>query len=143
MENKKENIEKGKENMDKNEQIPQVLNNAKKNAVKVTTKLYPLPDKNSKGYYIGDYRIQIDSKQLPFSSFDQVDLLLNNLFKTMKNESLDDEDPKKVANNDVIAVFEKEHIFEPIRAKGGQYKIRGKKSRGKLSKNRKTKKNKK
>jgi hypothetical protein len=66
------------------------------NQIDVTTKIYPFvgKDKNRKGYYIGDYKIVIDSSNpdstidLPFTNFDQVDHLVYNLYnyaKTRKN----------------------------------------------------------
>jgi len=115
-----------------------------KTAVKITSKLYPIPYKNTRGYYIGDYTLQIDSKQLPMSNIDQVDFMLNKLFQNMKNENLAEDDPKRVPNNDIIPVYKKEYIFEPIRAaakKGGSRKNISNKKKGKKisNKNKSTK----
>jgi hypothetical protein len=55
----------------------------------ITTKLYPVPYVNGKGYRIGNFNVLIDKRKLPFSSFDQVDHFLYNLFdyvKTPKNK---------------------------------------------------------
>jgi hypothetical protein len=52
----------------------------------IKLKLYPIPYVNDKGYRIGNYHIEFDTKNnpLPFSSFDQVDHFLINLFKYAK-----------------------------------------------------------
>jgi len=60
------------------------------NQIDVTTKVFPFigKDKNRKGYYIGNYKIVINSDDLPFSNFDQVDHMIYNLYnyaKTRKN----------------------------------------------------------
>jgi hypothetical protein len=51
----------------------------------ITTKLYEIPYVNGKGYKIGKYHVVIDKKNLPFSSFDEIDHFLNNLFDYVKN----------------------------------------------------------
>jgi hypothetical protein len=53
-------------------------------------KIYPFigKDRNRKGYYIGNYKIVINSEDLPFTNFDQVDHMIYNLYnyaKTRKN----------------------------------------------------------
>jgi len=104
-----------------------------KTVVKIVSKLYPIPYKNGRGYYIGDYTVQMDAKQLPMSSIDQVDFMLNKLFHTMKNENLAEDDPKRVPNNDIIPFYKKEIVFEPIRAvakKGGSKNKSSRKKRG-------------
>lgn len=60
------------------------------NQIDVTTKVFPFigKDRNRKGYYIGNYKIVINSEDLPFSNFDQVDHMIYNLYnyaKTRKN----------------------------------------------------------
>jgi hypothetical protein len=52
----------------------------------IKLKLYPVPYVNNQGYRIGNYHIEFDTKNspLPFSSFDQVDHFLINLFKYAK-----------------------------------------------------------
>jgi hypothetical protein len=60
------------------------------NQIDVTAKVYPFigKDKNRKNYYIGNYKIVLNSNDLPFSNFDQVDHMIYNLYnyaKTRKN----------------------------------------------------------
>jgi hypothetical protein len=52
----------------------------------IKLKLYSIPYVNDKGYRIGNYHIEFDTKNspLPFSSLDQVDHFLINLFKYAK-----------------------------------------------------------
>ena len=58
--------------------------------IEVTTKLYPFIGKgpNRKGYHIGNYKVFVNTDDLPFSDFDQVDHFIHNLYnyaKTRKN----------------------------------------------------------
>jgi len=46
----------------------------------ISSKLYSVPYVNGKGYRIGNYIVYINKDKLPFSSFDQVDNFLINLF---------------------------------------------------------------
>jgi len=54
----------------------------------ITTRLYGLPYVNNQGYKIGNYVITINKDKLPFSSTDQVDHFLLNLFDYVKNVGL-------------------------------------------------------
>jgi hypothetical protein len=85
-----------------------------KSAVKIIAKMYPTQYKNSQGYYIGDYRVMIDSEKFPATSFDKVDLMLNSLFKDMINGNLKENDPDKIDSKDLIPSYETEFVFEPI-----------------------------
>ena len=76
--------------------------------------MYPTQYKNSQGYYIGDYRVMIDSEKFPATSFDKVDLMLNSLFKDMINGNLKEDDPMKIESKDLIPSYETEFVFEPI-----------------------------
>lgn len=81
----------------------------------ITTKLYPLPYVNSKGYRIGNFLVKINKKNLPFSSFDQVDLFLVNLFNYAKKAPKDKKEPG-VFNKDFLKNHK--HIitqFKPIK----------------------------
>uniref|UniRef100_A0A6C0JG91 Uncharacterized protein n=1 Tax=viral metagenome TaxID=1070528 RepID=A0A6C0JG91_9ZZZZ len=51
----------------------------------ITTKLYGVPFVNNQGYKIGNYIVLINKDKLPFSSTDQVDHFLFNLFAYVKN----------------------------------------------------------
>jgi hypothetical protein len=69
-------------------------------------KAYPLPYVNNQGFRWGNFMIQIDHSKLPFSSTDQVDLYLMNLFNYVKkapNNKLDRKEFNKqfLKNNDV------------------------------------------
>lgn len=85
-----------------------------KSAVKIIAKMYPTQYKNSQGYYIGDYRVMIDSEKFPATSFDKVDLMLNSLFKDMINGNLKEDDLRKIDSKDLIPSYETEFEFEPI-----------------------------
>lgn len=48
--------------------------------IDVVSKVFPLPFVNSKGFRIGDYKISVDTTNLPFTPIDQVNHYLYNLF---------------------------------------------------------------
>lgn len=89
------------------------------NDVKITTKIYPMKYKNRKGFQIGNMKIKFDTKNAPFTSRDQVDLYLNELFSYIKWASTkkhpDDEsveDMKKTIH-DFLKAKKIEHVFSP------------------------------
>jgi hypothetical protein len=51
-----------------------------KSHIEVTSKVFPTPFVNSKGFRIGDYKVAIDTTALPFTNTDQVNHYLYNLF---------------------------------------------------------------
>lgn len=73
------------------EEIESELNAVKPlGKISVTSKIAPFigKDNNRKGYHIGDYKILVDTNELPFTNFDQVDHFIYNLFdyvRTRKN----------------------------------------------------------
>jgi len=83
----------------------------------INLKLYPVPYVNNQGYRIGNYHIEFDTKKspLPFSSFDQVDHFLINLFdyakKVPKNKK-----PTKDFNEQFFKHKKKKLVlFKPIK----------------------------
>jgi hypothetical protein len=83
----------------------------------INLKLYPVPYVNNQGYRIGNYHIEFDTKKspLPFSSFDQVDHFLINLFdyakKVPKNKK-----PTKDFNKQFFKYkYKKLVLFKPIK----------------------------
>ena len=85
----------------------------------IKLKLYSIPYVNDKGYRIGNYHIEFDTKNspLPFSSFDQVDHFLINLFKYAKEVP-----NNKLATADFNKKFFKHYpkkvvLFKPIKYK--------------------------
>jgi len=48
--------------------------------VDITSKVYPTPFDNSKGFRIGDFKVAVDTTALPFTNTDQVNHYLYNLF---------------------------------------------------------------
>lgn len=89
------------------------------NDVKITTKIYPMKYKNRKGFQVGNMKIKFDTKNAPFTSSDQVDLYLNELFSYIKWASTkkhpDDEtveDMKKTIH-DFLKAKKIEHVFSP------------------------------
>ena len=85
----------------------------------IKLKLYSIPYVNDKGYRIGNYHIEFDTRNnpLPFSSFDQVDHFLINLFKYAKEVPNKD---KKLTTEQFNKKFFKHHkknvvLFKPIK----------------------------
>jgi hypothetical protein len=89
------------------------------NDVKITTKIYPMKYKNRKGFQVGNMKIKFDTKNAPFTSSDQVDLYLNELFSYIKWASTkkhpDDETVKdmKKTIHDFLKAKKIEHVFSP------------------------------
>jgi len=94
----------------------------------IKVKLYPVPYVNNQGYRIGNYHITFDNKNspLPFSSIDQVDHFLINLFKYAK-EVPNNKDPTKDFNKKFFKGYERNVVlFKPIKyRKQKQEKIGG------------------
>jgi len=122
------------------------------------TKIYPIPFVNSKGFRIGNYRILINKNNLPFSSTDQIDHYLLNLFNYVKRAPTEDvstPEKRKKFNNEFFKYFTiHEDVNTPIPIKyvkqtaddnnisGGYYKkTKVRKSRGKKSIKNRTRKN--
>jgi len=83
----------------------------------IKLKLYPVPYVNNQGYRIGNYHIEFDTKNspLPFSSFDQVDHFLINLFKYAKKVP-NNKEPTVDFNKKFFKHYKKEVVlFKPIK----------------------------
>ena len=111
------------------------------NDVETTTKIYPTTYRNRKGFQVGNMKIKFDTKNAPFTSSDQVDHYLNELFSYIKWASTK-KDPKdetvadmKKNIHDFLRAKKIEHVFSPKiivgkgkkqtkkkRMKGGKYK---------------------
>jgi hypothetical protein len=83
----------------------------------IKLKLYSIPYVNDKGYRIGNYHIEFDTKNspLPFSSLDQVDHFLINLFKYAK-EVPNNKEPTAAFNKKFFKHHKKNVVlFKPIK----------------------------
>ena len=89
------------------------------NDVTITTKIYPTAYKNRKGFRVGNMKIKFDTKNAPFTSTDQIDHYLNELFsyikwastkKEPKDETLED---RKRSIYDFLKAKKIEHVFSP------------------------------
>lgn len=109
------------------------------NDVNITTKIYPTSYKNRKGFRVGNMKIKFDTKNAPFTSSDQVDHYLNELFayikwasvkKNPEDETIED---KKKSIHDFLKAKKIDHIFSPkvvVDTKGGRGKKQTKKVKG-------------
>ena len=98
--------------------------------ITITTKIYPTKYKNRKGFQIGNMVIKFDTKNAPFSSSDQIDNYLNELFSYIKWETTKTDltiDERKKTIHDFLKAKKIEHVFSPkvietnvIKAKGGK-----------------------
>jgi len=112
----------------------------------LTEKLYPLPYVNSKGYRIGNYHILINKDKLPFSSTDQVDHFLFNLFNYVKAVPHNNK-PSNEFNKEFFKNYKEDVLlFTPIKypedekngqKKGGKKQKRKTKSKSKKNRTRK------
>ena len=89
------------------------------NDVIITTKIYPTNYKNRKGFRVGNMKIKFDTKNKPFTSADQIDLYLSELFsyikwattkKDPKDETIED---RKKSIYDFLKAKKIEHVFTP------------------------------
>lgn len=107
--------------------------------VTITTKIYPTKYKNRKGFRVGNMKIKFDTKNAPFTSTDQIDQYLGELFsyikwastkKDPKDETLED---RKKSIYDFLKAKKIEHVFTPKfivdENKGGKAKSSRKGSR--------------
>lgn len=119
------------------------INNPVKNEndVEITTKIYPTSYKNRKGFQVGNMKIKFDTKNAPFTSSDQVDHYLNELFSYIKWASTK-KDPKDetVADmkrniHDFLKAKKIEHVFSPkvIVGKGKKQTKKRKDRKGKMT----------
>lgn len=101
---------------DKSENKLTTLNN---HDVTITTKIYPTTYKNRKGFRVGNMKIKFDTKNTPFTSTDQIDHYLNELFSYIKwasvkknpeDETLED---RKKSIYDFLKAKKIEHVFTP------------------------------
>lgn len=89
------------------------------NNVEITTKIYPTTYRNRKGFQVGNMKIKFDTKNAPFTSSDQVDHYLNELFSYIKWASTK-KDPKdetvadmKKNIHDFLKAKKIDHVFSP------------------------------
>jgi hypothetical protein len=89
------------------------------NDVIVTTKVYPMNYKNRKGFRVGNMKISFDTKNAPFTSSDQIDHYLGELFSyikwasTKKNPRDETVEDQKKSIHDFLKSKKIEHIFSP------------------------------
>jgi len=115
-----------------------------KNGVEITTKIYPTPYRNSKGFQVGNIKVKLDTKNAPFAISDQVDYLLGELQsyiqwvstkKDPKDETVSD---MKKNIHDFLKTKKIVHVFSP-KVIVGKGKKQTKKKRMKGGKSKTTK----
>jgi len=90
------------------------------NNVTMTTKIYPTTYRNRKGFKIGNMKIGFDTFNKPFTSMDEVDHYLNELFKYIKwtrtdTVSTEEELNKKRKNiRSFLKAKKIQHVFAPL-----------------------------
>ena len=123
------------------------------NDVTVTTKVYPMNYKNRKGFRVGNMKISFDTKNAPFTSSDQIDHYLGELFSyikwasTKKNPRDETVEDQKKTIHDFLKSKKIEHVFSPKvvvdeeKIEGGRKKkkISTKKKKAKINKTRRNK----
>lgn len=118
------------------------------NGVAIETKIYPMNYKNRKGFRVGNMKISFDTKNAPFTSTDQIDHYLNELFsyirwastkKNPKDETIED---KKKSIHDFLKANKIEHVFSPKVVVDEEKKEGGRKKKQKTTNKKKVKNNK-
>lgn len=118
------------------------------NDVEITTKIYPTSYRNRKGFQIGNMKIKFDTKNAPFTSNDQVDHYLNELFSYIKwtttKKHPDDEtvEDMKKSIHDFLKAKKIDHVFSPkvIIGKGKKQTRKIREKKNKLTNNNKSRK---
>lgn len=100
--------------------------------IKIRFKVYPYVDENRKGNHVGDIKAVINTDNLPFTYFDQVDHMMYNLFGYVR----DRDNPKKYFINKTHEI-----TYNPPKLLGGKRRKTMKKSK-KTRINKKSKKDK-
>lgn len=84
------------------------------NDVEITTKIYPTTYRNRKGFQVGNMKIKFDTKNAPFTSSDQVDHYLNELFSYIKWASTKKDSAQDIKNiHDFLKATKIDHVFSP------------------------------
>lgn len=94
---------------------PEDSNDSSTNEPQVTIEIFGSEDKNSKGFYINDYKIKTHNLDKTFSPNDQVEYFLTNVFGYIKNSNLPEDKRDKEPKN-FFHSYEKKMIeFEPTK----------------------------
>jgi hypothetical protein len=109
---------------------------SKNDDIKIKFKVYPFIDENRKGNHVGNIKTVVNTDNLPFTYFDQVDHMMYNLFGYTRDRA----DPKKYFIN---KTHEIKYTHPPI-INGGKHRKTMKKTKmtKKTRTNRKSKKTK-
>jgi hypothetical protein len=105
---------------------------SKNDNIKIKFKVYPYVDINRKDNHVGDIKVVMNTDNLPFTYFDQVDHMMYNLFGYVR----DRDKPEKYFINKTH-----EKVYKPPEYLGGKNRKTMKKSE-KTRINKKSKKNK-
>lgn len=109
---------------------------SKNDNIEVKLKVYPYVDENRKGNHVGDIKVVMNTDNLPFTYFDQVDHMMHNLFGYVRDRDY----PKKYFINGFKTIT---YTHPPIIQGGKHRKTMKKTKRTKKSRtNKKSKKTK-
>jgi hypothetical protein len=93
---------------------------SKNDNIKIKFKVYPYVDENRKGNHVGDIKLVMNTDNLPFTYFDQVDHMMHNLFGYVR----DRDNPKEYFKNKTHEIT---YTHPPI-INGGKHRKTMKKS---------------
>jgi hypothetical protein len=109
-----------------------------KDDIKIKLKVYPYVDINRKDNHVGDIKVVMNTDNLPFTYFDQVDHMMHNLFGYVRDR---DKPEKYFKNKTHEKVYNPPESLKPKIILGGKHRKTIKKSE-KTRINKKSKKNK-
>jgi hypothetical protein len=118
-------------------------------SINANIKVYANKDKNSKGYSIYGYKVDVENQEYPFSNADEVNYFLENLIKKTENDTLKPDNKDKIVKQGPDSFFTSYKVSIPlfpikIDSKKEEMKTGGKKKtiKRKRKKHNKSKKNK-
>lgn len=95
---------------------------SKSDDIKIKFKVYPFVDENRKGNHVGNIKTVVNTDNLPFTYFDQVDHMMYNMFGYVRDRA----DPKKYFIN---KTHEIKYTHPPTKINGGKHRKTMKKSK--------------
>ena len=94
---------------------------SKNDDIKIKFKVYPFVDENRKGNHVGNIKTVVNTDNLPFTYFDQVDHMMYNMFGYVRDRA----DPKKYFINKTHEI----KYTHPPKINGGKHRKTMKKSK--------------
>tara|TARA_B110000879_G_scaffold127271_1_gene167741 strand:- start:1531 stop:2157 length:627 start_codon:yes stop_codon:yes gene_type:complete len=83
-------------------------------SINANIKVYANKDKNSKGYSIYGYKVDVENQEYPFSNADEVNYFLENLIKKTENDTLKPDNKDKIVKQGPDSFFTSYKVSIPL-----------------------------